>query len=141
MRDVADRNLALALVLMRLSIAAFFLVWSLEKILAPEVAARVFGTFYFTALPAPAALGIGVVQTAVVLAFAAGVLKTWTYGALLLMHTVSVLSTWERLLNPYEPPNHLFWAGVPVLAALGALFLLRDADRLLTLRAGSHGRG
>lgn len=132
-----DMRLRLALAIMRLSIGAFFLVWSLEKILAPEVTQRVFATFYFIGtLPIPAAVAIGIVQTVVVLAFTAGAFKTWTYGALLAMHAFSVLSTWERLGNPYEPPNHLFWAGVPVLGALVALFLLRKADTWLSVAGG-----
>lgn len=49
------------------------------------------------------------------------------------MHAVSTLSTYKELLNPYEPPNHLFWAAVPLLAALIALFLLREEDNLLTI--------
>lgn len=126
-------RLAIALAVLRVTIGVFFLVWSFEKIIAPEVAQRVFGTFYFTDLPVAVSVVIGIAQTLIVLAFLCGLAKTWTYGALLAMHTVSVLSTWERLINPYEPPNHLFWAGVPVLAALLLLFLLRDADRLLTV--------
>jgi hypothetical protein len=49
------------------------------------------------------------------------------------MHTVSVLSTYQQLLNPYQSPNHLFWAGIPVLGALVALFILRKSDRLLAI--------
>lgn len=128
-----EKRLPIALAVMRLSIGAFFLVWSLEKLLAPEIARRVFGTFYFTELPAVVSYAIGAGQTVIVLAFLAGAFRTWTYGALLAMHSVSVLSTWQRLADPYEPPNHLFWAGVPVLAALVALFMLRDADRMLSV--------
>jgi putative oxidoreductase len=38
--------------------------------------------------------------------------------------------TWRQLLHPWaDPVNHLFIAGVPVLGAFIALFLLRDWDR------------
>ena len=122
-----------ALLALRLSIAAFFAVWALEKIVAPELAARVFATFY---VEAPSLLSLqvtGVIQMTIVVLFALGIAKTWTYGALLAMHAVGTLSTWERLLTPFEAPNHLFWAAVPTLAALGLLFALRNEDRLLTL--------
>ena len=122
-----------ALLILRVSLAAFFLVWSVEKILAPELALRVFQTFYFSSPSTEILIALGVLQTAIVLAFLAGLFKTWTYGLLLAMHAVSTASSWERLINPYEPPNHLFWAAIPVLGALLALFLLRRRDNLLTL--------
>ncbi len=128
-----EHRIARALFLLRISIAAFFLIWSIEKIVAPELAARVFSTFYFTDLQAEISIFLGILQTAIVLAFLVGFLKTFTYGSLLLMHTVSVASTWERLITPYTPPNHLFWAAVPVLAALVILFLLRDLDTIGTV--------
>ncbi|NJM34000.1 MAG: hypothetical protein HC850_04010 [Rhodomicrobium sp.] len=83
---------------------------------------------------------IGVAQTLVVVAFAAGAFKFWTYGALLAMHSVSTLSTWQRLIDPYTLPNHLFWAAVPTLAALLALFLLRRYDTLLAFHRENAGR-
>lgn len=135
------RSLDLGLAVLRLSLGAFFLVWSVEKIVAPALARRVFETFYFSSPSDAVLIATGIAQTAVVLAFLAGLWRFWTYGALLAMHTVSVVSTWERLLTPYEPPNHLFWAAVPVWAALLLLFLLRDADRLLTLGGRRPGAG
>ena len=129
---------------MRLSVGVFFLVWAIQKTVAPEMAQRVFETFYFSS-PAPTLLMLsGLAQLAIVVAFMAGLFRTWTGGALLAMHTISLLSTYERLASPYESPNALFWAAVPVWAAIFALFLLRKSDRLLSLdeaigarRAGS----
>jgi len=133
-------RLPVVLLILRLSIAAFFAVWAVEKIVAPELAARVFETFY---LEAPSLLSLqitGAVQMAVICLFALGIAKTWTYSALLAMHTVSTVSTWERLLTPFEPPNHLFWAAVPTLAALLLLFILRDEDKLLTYPSRNPNR-
>ncbi|MGH6913728.1 MAG: hypothetical protein ACREH3_08495, partial [Geminicoccales bacterium] len=43
---------------------------------------------------------------------------------------VSVLVSWRQLLDPWgTDANHLFIAGIPVLGALIALFLLRHWDR------------
>lgn len=69
-----------------------------------------------------------------ILAFSAGLFKTVSYGLPLIMHTISTVSYYQQLLAPYEASNHLFWAGVPVLGALIALFLLRDSDQLLTVK-------
>lgn len=48
LKSEIPQQLSLALLLIRLSAAAFFLVWSIEKILKPELDQRVFNTFYFS---------------------------------------------------------------------------------------------
>jgi len=79
-------------------------------------------------------MAIGGIQTVVLLAFAAGLFKFWTYGLVLLMHASSTISSWGKMIPPYGPQASMtFWAAVPVLAAIFALFLLRDRDRLLSL--------
>ncbi len=128
-----EGKLLISLAIIRISIGIFFLVWSIEKIIAPELSQRVFKNFYFSEISPGISVIIGIIQTLIVLAFIAGLFKTFSYGALLGMHAVSVLSTYQQLLNPYQPPNHLFWAAVPVLGALIALFILRNSDRLLTI--------
>jgi hypothetical protein len=129
-------NFEISLLTMRLATAAFLLVWAIDKIVNQGHAQNVFKTFYFTT-PSPEILtGLGVVQTLIVLAFAAGVARLWTYGAVLLMHLISTLSTFGRLINPWGPGAQLlFWAAIPVLAAMIALFLLREQDRLLSIDA------
>ena len=129
-----DRALEVSLLLLRLTVGAFFLVWSIDKIVNPEHAQAVFERFYLTSISGELAIAAGVIQTLVVLAFMAGALKTLTYGALLLMHTVSTLSTWEHLVAPYSPDTSiLFWAAVPLVFTLVALFLLRDRDRMFAI--------
>ena len=128
-----DKSLELSLFLMRISAAAFLLVWAADKLVTPGHAKRVFNVFYFTDPTPEVLLGLGVVQGVVILAFAAGVLKFWTYGAVFLMHLVSTLSTYQKLLMPLAKGNILFWTAVPVVALLLALFLLRDRDRMFAL--------
>ncbi|MGF1480155.1 MAG: DoxX protein [Cyanophyceae cyanobacterium] len=135
-----ERKLELGLATIRLTTAAFFLVWSIEKIVAPELTQRVFEGFYFSQISNTVSYLLGSIQTAIILVFLAGIWKTLSYGAILGMHTVSVVSTYERLLNPYELPNHLFWAGIPTLGAVIALFLLRDSDTFLTLSTNNRPR-
>ena len=69
---------------------------------------------------------VGALQALVLLGFALGYFKTWTYGLVLAMHTVSTLSSWKMYLKP----ELLFYAAWPMLAACVALFLLRDLDTL-----------
>ncbi len=130
-----DARLEVSLLVMRVAVAAFLLVWALDKVIAPEHGRAVFSHFYFMPdLPAQAITGLGIVQMAVIAGFAAGFAKLWTYGAALAMHAASTLSTYAHLIRPWaEGSELLFWAAVPVLAALIALFLLRDEDRLLSI--------
>lgn len=129
-----DFPLEIGLFLLRLSLGAFFLVWSGDKIVNPGDAQGVFQNFYFSAISSEIAVALGITQTVIIIAFIAGAFRTLTYGAALLMHTVSTLSTWKHLLNPYAPDaSMLFWAAVPVLFALLLLFLVRERDRLLSV--------
>ncbi len=81
----------------------------------------------------PLVYAIGIVQVLIVLCFALGVLRTWSYGLVMLMHAGSTLSSWPQYLDPFEGANLLFFAAWPMLAACIALFLLREYDRLFTL--------
>jgi len=127
-------RLALSLLALRLGVAIVMLVWSVDKLLRPDHAAGVFAAFY--AMPG---LGesvfyvLGLAQLVLVLTFLAGVAQTVTYGAILLMHTVSTLSSYGQYLAPFEGANILFFAAWPMLAACVALFLLRESDSLLRL--------
>ena len=130
-----EQQLKFGLAIIRLSTGIFFLIWSIEKIIYPEIAQKVFSKFYLLEISPTVSIILGIVQTLIVFTFMAGLLKTWTYGTILGMHAVSTLSTYKELLNPYQPPNHLFWAAVPLLGALIALFLLRREDNLLTINS------
>ncbi len=129
----ADRELELSLALMRLAIAGFLMVWVCDKLFNADSAVKTFSKYYFGLSGDTVMLGIGVLQLVLVLAFAAGVFKTLTYGAVTLMHAVSTFASYERYLDPLARPNILFWAAVPVLAAMIALFILRARDQMWTL--------
>ena len=66
-------------------------------------------------------LSLGIAQLLLVRAFAVGWQRLWTYGAVLVVEDHPAVC------------NILFWAGVPVLAALFAMFMLQDRDRLLSI--------
>ena len=135
-----ERKIQVSLAIIRISTAMFFLVWSLRKLIQPESTQNIFSKFYFMEVSPVFSYVVGVIQTLIILAFLVGLFKTWTYGAILGMHLVSVLSTYKQLLNPYESPNTLFWAAVPACGGLIALFLLRDKDEWLTLKFGQPNR-
>lgn len=128
-----QRNLHLALLILRISTGLFFLAWSLDKIFVPGHTVKVFGKFYFLQITPEIAIGLGMVQTLIVILFMLGLYKKWTTGALLAMHTFSVLSTWEKLIFAFSAKGLLFWAAVPVWAGLFLLWLMRNEDVLYSL--------
>ncbi|MDL0432788.1 hypothetical protein QPM17_16720 [Marinobacter sp. TBZ242] len=127
------KQLPLALLLLRLGIFVVFLFWTLDKLVQPEHAAKVFGAFYgLGGLGETVFYIMGITQLALILLFVAGLLKTWTYGAILIFHGVSTLSAFAKYLQPFD--NLMFFAAWPMLAACAALFLLRDYDTLTLSR-------
>lgn len=121
----------LVLLLMRLSVALVMFVWVADKFFKPDHTKAVFESFYgIGGLGTPLVYGLGVIQFLIVLGFTAGFKKTWTYGAVLLMHGASTLISFPRYLDPLATPNILFFAGWPMLAACFGLFYLRDLDML-----------
>ncbi len=130
--DSAQGHLAISLLLLRLGLAVVMGFWTADKIVNPDHAGAVFQNFYgLGGLGSSTLTIIGIVQALFVVAFALGAFKTISYGAILLMHTVSTFSSWRQYLEPFD--NLLFFAAWPMLAACVALFLLRDHDRLLAL--------
>lgn len=128
-----SRRLQAALFCLRLGIGVFFLLWSLDKFAAPDSTVKIFSHFYKTSIAKTTAYFIGALELGLSLVFLAGLWKRWTYGAILLLHAVSTLSTYPQLLSPFGK-NHLFIAALPVLAACAALYLLREEDRLYSLQ-------
>lgn len=134
----ADRRLPLALLGLRFSLALVFAAWAADKFVNPDHGAAVFQGFYgLEAVPRTLVHAAGAVQAVLVAAFALGVARTWSYGAVLIMHAVTTAVSWKAYLGL---DNILFFSAWPMLAALVALWLLRDEDRLLTL-GGRRARG
>jgi uncharacterized membrane protein YphA (DoxX/SURF4 family) len=123
-------RLALALLLLRVTLGVFLLQWGIEKFVVPATTSAIFRNFYGLEVGGALPMLLGTAQVALALALIAGVMPRITYGIAAVLHTVTVLVTIPRLIAPWNPvSNHFFIAGVPVLAAFYALYLLRDADR------------
>jgi putative oxidoreductase len=134
----------IALALLRVSLALFLLLWGLEKLVLPAATVRIWGTFYGIQIGRAIVPVIGLLEAVLALAIGLGLWRRVSYGLGTLVHGISVLSTWRQLIDPWGlffggPPNHLFLAGVPVLAGFTALFLLRERDTW-TLDAWRAGR-
>ena len=126
-----DRKLQLSLLLMRLSVFLVIFMWTIDKFINPGHAAKVYEHFYYIAgLESVVMYTVGSIEMIVLLLFLIGYKKTYSYGAILAIHTVSTLSSFKQYLSPFEGPSLLFFAAWPMLAACYALFILRDQDKL-----------
>ena len=130
----SNSQIPLALLILRLSVFLVMFMWTIDKFINPEHAARVYENFYFiSGLGNSAFYAIGAIQLAIVTGFVLGFQKRWTYGAVLLMHSISTLSSFKKYLAPFEGVNLLFYAAWPMLAACFALYYLRNLDTLWTI--------
>jgi len=128
-------KVAVPLLILRIGLGIFLILWSIDKLVAPESTARIFQSFYSLEISTSVAYVVGVLELFLSLAILAGLWKTATYGAGLVLHGISTLSSYSQLLSPFGS-NHLFIAALPVLAGFIALFLLRQHDTKWTLGSG-----
>ena len=130
--SVDAKKLGYSLFGLRITVFLVMIMWTIDKFVNPDHAAAVFKTFYFLpGLEQTAFLIIGLVQAAIVVAFVLGVFKRWSTLLVLLMHTVSTLTPLPLYFDPWK--HLLFFAAWPMLAAIVALYLLREHDTFLSL--------
>ena len=129
-----DKRLQLSLLLLRMAVFLVMFMWTIDKFINPGHASKLYEKFYYIAgLESVVMYLLGGIEIIILLLFLVGYKKTFTYGAVLLFHTVSTFSAFKQYLAPFEGPNLLFFAAWPMLAACFALFLLRDQDRQLSV--------
>ncbi len=127
----SDDRLPLALLLLRLGVFVVMFIWTIDKFVRPEHAAAVYEHFYFIGgLGTTVFYAIGVVELVILAGFLLGIQKRFTYSAVLVLHGVSTLSSFQQYLAPFADVNLLFFAAWPMLAACFALYVLRDRDTL-----------
>jgi len=131
---MSDRPLEISLLLLRISVFAVMLMWTVDKFINPGHAAGIFESFYGIGGVGTILVWIlGAIELIVLMAFVAGYARIWTYGFVMVVHGASTLSSFGQYLAPFEGPNLLFFAAWPMWAACIALFILRDRDRLLSV--------
>jgi len=132
---VQEKKLQLSLFLLRVSVFIVMLIWTLDKFIRPEHAAKIFEMFYFAPpLGAMVMYVLGALEMVLIIAFVVGAWKKLTYGLVLVLHAISTLSSFMLYLAPYQEANILMFAAWPMLAACITLFLLRDQDTLCACR-------
>lgn len=137
MNQIDTGKLQLPLLALRLGVFLVMLMWTLDKFLNPGHSSAVFANFYGIEGAGSALLSsVAAAEIVLLLLFVTGMFKKWTYGAVLILHAVSTLSSYKQYLAPFE--NLLFFAAWPMLAACFALFMLREYDNKLTITSGSQ---
>ncbi|HEV8553705.1 MAG TPA: hypothetical protein VGR65_10035 [Casimicrobiaceae bacterium] len=122
-------RLPLALFLLRGSVFLVMFMWTLDKFVRPDHAGSVFEHFYGLEGFGPFAMrALGALELALLIAFALGVAQRYTYGAVLILHAISTLSSYRQYWHAFEGNNLLFFAAWPMLAACFALYYLRESD-------------
>ena len=127
----AQRHAAIAVLIMRLTLGIFLLLWSVGKLVVPSSTVRIASHFYGIALPEAAPAFMGSAELALSLALLAGFARRPVYALAIILHATSTLASWRQILDPFgiaRPGDDLFLAGVPVLGAFIALYLLRGFD-------------
>jgi putative oxidoreductase len=130
-----EKRLPLALLLLRLSVFVVMFVWTVDKFVEPQHASKIMAAFYsISGVGDVLVYLLGIIELAIILAFVLGFAKRWSYGLVLLLHAISTLASYQKYLNPLQPPNLLFFAAIPMLAACFVLYYLREADELWTIK-------
>ena len=129
-----DKKFELSLFFLRVTVFLVMAMWTLDKFVNPGHAAKVYEKFYF--IPGLESLMIYIIggaELVILLLFFIGFQKKYSYGAILVFHAVSTLSSYKQYFSPFEGINLLFFAAWPMLAACLMLFLFRDKDTLFQL--------
>jgi len=130
------RESEIGLLILRLSLGVFLLLFGIDKLVAPHTTAAIFVHYYgLDVVPGGLVYGAGLLEIVLSLVILAGIWKTLSYGLGLALHAISTLVTYRELLSPFGE-NHMYLAAVPVLAGFVTLFLMRRHDVLWNLGAG-----
>lgn len=122
-----ESRLQISLLTLRFSIFLVMFMWTLDKFINPRHAGGVYEHFYGIAgLGKGALVAIGFVEMCILVGFLLGAWKRITYGAVLILHAISTLSSFRQYLNPFH--SLLFFAAWPMLAGCLALYLMREQD-------------
>lgn len=112
-----DRRVATALLIMRIALGFFLPQRGIEKLLAAPSVIAVVRAFRGVVLTLWSLSRLGLTECALVLLRIFGVALRTTCGASVIVHTASVLTTWQRFIHAYARANHLFFTEGSDLAA------------------------
>ena len=124
-----EKKLINSLFWLRISVALVFIMWTIDKIINAEHAAKVYAHYYsISGLSEVVFISIGIAELILLGLFLVGKFKNFTYLLLLIIHAISTLSTYANLLDPFGDRNLLFFTSIPMLAACWMLYVFRHED-------------
>jgi len=131
---VGSKNASLlwGLFFLRFGLGLCLALWAVDKFIAPEQTVKLFQTFYRVTISPSLAIMAGALELVLGLLIIFGMYKTITYGAGLLIYTISTIMIYSQLITPFGN-NHLVLDAIPLVFAFFALFLLREFDTKLSL--------
>lgn len=130
-----DWQSPLGMLVLRVGLAWFFLVWAINKMLAPGQYQSMWKFMHGVEIGASLPYVLGVLQILLCAALILGYKRVYTYAIAALLHAVSVSAIFDRLIHPFVindkgfPINRNATIGLAALAAFVALWLLRRQDR------------
>lgn len=129
----ADQRDALAILLLRLGLGWFLLVWAVNKILAPGQYVKIWDYFHGISIGADMPYYMGAAQIVLALAIMLGLFRTVSYALGFVAHGVTVAVVLPSLLAPFViengfPVNRNQSVALAALAGFAALWLLRHRD-------------
>ena len=137
-----------AMLVLRLGVFVVMAIFTIDKLFTVERAIGALQEFslhplifltnfaFIGGLTKPVMYAAGVIELAIIVGFLLGFKKRITYGAVLLFHAISTISTYQKYVTPFEGVHLLYFAAWPMLAASFALYYLRDLDTKWVIEKG-----
>lgn len=123
-----------ALLVLRVGLAWFIFLWAIHKVLTPAQYQQLAKSFDGVDASFAQIYGVAAVQLLVCALAAIGILRYFSFSALLVMHFYTVTRRWEKFFDPFAindrgfPINRNAVIDLAVLGALIALVLLIRRD-------------
>jgi putative oxidoreductase len=123
-----------SLLLLRISLGGLMLYWGVDKLINVSHGQTVAEKFYGGMSVATAAMqGFGVAQVALGLLIIAGLLRRYTYPALLAVTGTTLIAVWKSIVDPFklllDGGNLIFYPSLIIFAGALVLLAFRDEDR------------
>ena len=129
----SDSQNAAGVLVLRLGLAWFLLVWGINKFLAPGHYVKLYAYFHDLEIGATMPYYMGAGQTLISVAIALGLWRRVSYGLGLVLHTVTMAVILESVLAPFliedgYPSNRNQSIAVAAWCGFVALYFLRSHD-------------
>ena len=123
-----EKKLINTLFWLRLSVALVLIMWTIDKVINVEHAARVYDYYYKIPVDGTLMIMVGIAEFILIALFLIGRFKNITYLLVLIIHGISTLSSYGKYVTPFEGTNLLFFAAWPMLAACWILYVFKHED-------------